>query len=199
MMYARGNEFAHHALHLVVFRLALLACLCTPIAHAGEVIESHVDRIDDHYLLRLDMRIEGHHEDVYNVLVDFNHITLLNDSITFSQVLESKDKVHRVQFETEGCVWFVCKLIKQAVTVTELGNGYIMSVTDPAHSDLKFGKTLWEIIDEGKTTRIKYNGDFVPDFWVPPLIGPIIYKNRLLEEGQKTINGIEHRVAELKQ
>jgi len=177
--------------------LGLLLALLYTHSHAGELIDAHVDRVGEHYTLHLDMRIEGHQKDVYAVLVDFKHIPLLNDSIKSSQLLESKGKVHRVQFETEGCVLFVCKRINQVVTVTELGDGYIMSVTDPAHSDLKYGKTLWQVIDEGKTTRITYNGEFVPDFWVPPLIGPILYKNRLLDEGKKTINGIEHRVAGL--
>jgi len=75
--------------------------------------------------------------------------------------------------------------------VSELDNGYIMSVTLPEQSDLKYGRTLWEIIDEGKITRIKYNADYVPDFWVPPLFGPAIFKERMLKEGKKTINGIE--------
>lgn len=189
----------HPALRLALHGLCLGCWLLTTTTQAGEVIDARVDRVDEAYLLHLDMRIAGHDADVYHVLLDFNHLSLLNDSITFSQVLESKDKVHRVQFETEGCVWFICKRIKQVVTVTELGNGNIMTVTDPAHSDLKYGKTLWQVIAEGKTTRIKYNGEFVPDFWVPPLIGPMLFKQRLLDEGQKTINGIEHRVAELQQ
>lgn len=137
------------------------------------------------------MRVEGKYDDIYRILIDFDNITAVNDTIVFSKRLKSEGKVHTVHFESVGCIWFFCRRVKQIVKVTELGRGYIMSVTDPTQSDLEYGRTLWEVIDEGKTTRIKYNADYVPDFWVPPLIGPYLFKGRMLEEGLKTINGIE--------
>lgn len=170
---------------------SVFCLLLTAYAHAGELLHSYVDNDGDHYYLHLDMRVEGGHSDVYRILMDFNHIPDVNDTIVFSKLLKSNGSVHIVHFESEGCIFIFCRRIKQVVTVTELGNGYIMSITDPTRSDLRHGRTLWEIIDEGDRTRIKYNADFVPDFWVPPLIGPAIFKDRIFEEGQKTINGIE--------
>lgn len=172
---------------------ALVGCfifLAKPV-HAGELIHSYVNHDGDHYILHLDMRVEGKYDDIYRILIDFDNITAVNDTIVFSKLLKSEGKVHTVHFESEGCIWFFCRRVKQVVKVTELGRGYIMSATDPTRSDLEYGRTLWEVIDEGKTTRIKYNADYVPDFWIPPLIGPYLFKNRMLEEGQKTINGIE--------
>jgi hypothetical protein len=159
---------------------------------AGELLESYINYEDDHYLLHLDMRVEAHVHDVYAVLIDFNNIKDVNDTIVSSKLLESDGRVHRVQFESEGCVLFFCRTVKQLVTVTELGNGYIMSQTDPEQSDLSYGRTLWQVIDEGNDiTRIKYNADYVPAFWIPPLIGPYIFQDRMLEEGLKTLHGIE--------
>ena len=163
--------------------------------HAGEVLEAFVNHEDDHYVLHLDMRINGKSQMVYAALLDFDNLHAINDSITHSERRESRDKLHRVYFEAQGCVLFFCPRVRQLVTVTELGDGYIMSVTDPEHSDLRYGRTLWQVIDEGKTTRIKYNADFVPDFWVPPLFGPYIFKKRMLQEGQKTVHGIEKLIA----
>lgn len=172
---------------------AYILCLLTScsICQAGEIIESYVNYDNDHYLLHLDMRVNGKSDVIYAILIDFDHIPEINDTIVYSKVLESKNRIHRVHFESEGCVWFFCRRIKQVVTVTELGNGYIMSETDAEKGNMRYGRTLWQVIDEGKTTRIKYNADYVPDFWVPPIFGPIIFQNRMLEEGQKTINGIE--------
>lgn len=155
------------------------------------MIYAYVDNDAGHYYLHLDMRVEGEFEDIYRVLVDFDNLTAVNDTIVFSKLLNSEGRVHTVQFESEGCVWFFCRRVKQVVTVTELGQGFIMSVTDPAQSDMEYGRTLWQVIDEGNTTRIKYNADYDPDFWIPPFFGPAIFKDRMLEEGQKTINGIE--------
>lgn len=176
----------------VALYLLVLFSACS--SQAGELLNAFVDRREGHYLLHLDMRIQGKSDAVYRTLIDFNHLSLINDSIKSSQELEHKGRVHRVLTAVEGCVWIFCRRIKQVETVTELDGGYIMSVTDPSHSDLRYGRALWQVIDEGETTRIKYNADFVPAFWVPPLLGPMIFKRRLLEEGKKTINGIEHLI-----
>jgi hypothetical protein len=165
-------------------------------ASAGELIYSYVDNEGDHYYLHLDMRVNGNSKTIYRILTDFNNLTAVNDTVVVSKLLKTEDKVHTVLTESEGCIWFFCKRVKQVSRVSELDNGFLMSVTVPEQSDLKYGRTLWEIIDEGKTTRIKYNADYVPDFWVPPLFGPAIFKKRMLKEGQKTINGIEKLASE---
>lgn len=175
---------------LALFTLALLFLIPLPL-HAGELLHSYVNEEDDHYVLHLDMRIDADADDVYDILMDFSNMYLVNDSIISSTLLESKGKIHKLRFVSDGCVWFYCREVAQLVTVTELGQGYILTETDPTESDLLYGKTLWQIIDEGETTRVKYNADYVPDFWVPPLFGSAIFQDRLLEEGMKTINGLE--------
>jgi hypothetical protein len=183
-----------HCQHPLQTALYLLALFTASTCHAGELLEAHVERRDDHYLLHLDMRIQAKYADVLRVLVDFNHIPLINDSIKSSKELAHQGNVYRVYIVGEGCVWIFCRRIQQVEVVTVRNDGYITSVTDPKHSDLRYGRALWHLIDEGKTTRVEYNADFVPDFWVPPLIGPMIFKHRILEEGQKTINGIERLI-----
>ena len=186
--------FVNHRQYTRRFALCLLALLPVSLCAAGELLNAHVAHKDDHYLLHLDMRIKARYAEVYKVIVDYNHIPQINDSIKSSKELWHKGKRHRVRIVGEGCIWIFCHTIRQVVDVTERDDGYIISITDPAHSDLKYGRALWHLIDEGKTTRVQYNADFVPNFWVPPLIGPMIFKHRLLEEGQKTINGIERLI-----
>ncbi|VAW99928.1 hypothetical protein MNBD_GAMMA21-2410 [hydrothermal vent metagenome] len=175
---------------------ALILLLLSPMLHAGELLNSFVDEVDNHYILNLDMRIDGDYDSVYEVLIDFNHLDKVNQTITSSQLLESNDKIHKVQFMSNGCVWIICQDVNQVVIVTELGNGFIMSETLPDLSDISYGRTLWQVIDEGDSTRIKYHSDLVPDFWLPPFIGSSILQDRMLEEGIKTINGIERIINE---
>ena len=177
-------------------QLCFALILLTPTLYAGELLHSFVDEEDDHYILNLDMRIEGEYDDVYEILINFDHLDNVNKTIESSQLLESNDNVHKVQFLSHGCVWIICQDVNQVVMVTELGDGYIMSEVLPELSDMRYGRTLWQVIDEGENTRIKYYSDVVPDFWVPPLIGSSILQDRLLKEGIKTINGIEHIINE---
>lgn len=173
--------------------VALLLLIAPPLPQllAGELLHSYVNEINDHYIMHLDMRIDADYDSVYEVLMDFHNMHLVNDSIISSTLLESKDKKHLLRFVTEGCIWFFCRQVKQLVTVTELGQGYILSETDPTESDLRYGKTLWQVINEGDTTRVKYNAEYVPDFWIPPFFGSTVFQNRMLKEGKKTVNGIE--------
>ena len=178
---------------LVPFSLASfigISIFTSPL-HAGELILADANETEGHYTLSLDMRIQGSHEDVYAVLIDFNNLPAVNDTVKSSQLLESNGKKHLVIYTSEGCVLIYCQTVTQLATVTELGRGYLMSEVDPSKSDLEYGRTLWQVIDEGETTRIKYNADYVPDFWVPPLIGDYIFQERMIEEGIKTVNGIE--------
>lgn len=179
------------------FTLSCCLLLAALPAIAGEVISHDIEFKEDHYIVNMDMRIKGNLAQVYAVMMDFNNLTQVNDTIKVSELIFSNNKVHTVRMESEGCVLFFCKRIKQIQLVTELGDGKIQSLVDPDESDLKFGTVLWQLKAEDGSTRVHYHGDYVPDFWVPPLIGPAIFKSRLLEETQKTVNGIEQRVKTL--
>lgn len=175
----------------------LVALLCWPgsnIATAAEVLHHDMEFKDKHYVLSLEMRVNGTMAQVYTILTDFNHFNTLNDSIKKSQLLFNNNNVSTVEVIAEGCVLLFCKTIKQVQVVTELGNGKIDAITDPDESDMAFGETHWQLTAAGRSTTVKYQSDYVPDFWVPPVIGPAILKSRLLEEAQKTIHGIEARI-----
>ena len=175
----------------------LLSCLMIGQVQAGKLIDSYVNYEDGHYLLNLDMLVDAPLKNVYRVLMDADHLTDINDTITQSQLVKRKDSQQWVYVETEGCIWLFCRTIKQTQLVTELGDGYITTVTLPEESDLEYGKVLWRLQSQDSQTHISYSADFVPDFWVPPFIGPWLMGRRLLDEGQKTIEGIERRARQL--
>ena len=181
---------------LNVSAVSFIYILLSSVSHAGEVIHSYVDHDQGHYLLNLEMRITAPLQNVYAVLLDFNAITELNDSIKVSQLLKQQQNQYTVLLESRGCVWFFCRNIKQIQVVTEMGNGYLQSITDPTQSDMASGKVLWHVRpdpQDDKQTLITYSADFEPDFFVPPLLGPWLMKKRLLKEGLKTVDGIERK------
>jgi len=183
----RDRLIGNHLI-LLVSLLSVLPC------QAGQVLSARAEYRDDHYLLHLDMRIQATYPDVLRALLDFPHLPQINDAIKSATVLSHKGNTYRVRLIAEGCIWIFCRRLKQVTTVTVRDDGYLSSDTDAAHSDLRYGRELWHIVKEGKTTRVQYNADVVPAFWIPPLIGPALFKHRLLEEGKKTINGIEHLI-----
>ncbi len=168
----------------------MLVALMSPLK-AGELLEYYVDEIDDHFLLHLDMRVDANHNEIKAVLMDFSKMPEVNNTVVESRLIERDGNKYKIFFVSKACVWIFCETIKQNAIVTELDQGYIMSNAIADKSDLKYGSTLWQLIDEGDTTRVIYNADYVPDFWVPPLIGSSIAKKKMLSEGTKTINGLE--------
>ncbi|MDY6978444.1 MAG: hypothetical protein SV201_01070 [Pseudomonadota bacterium] len=171
--------------------LILLAFFLISQVSAGELLEYHVNKVDGHFILHLDMRVDANHHDIRTVLMDFSKMPEVNDTVLESRLVERDNNRHKIFFVTEGCVWIFCETIEQVAMVTELGQGYIMSNILAEESDLRFGRSLWQLIDEGNQTRVIYNADYVPDFWVPPVIGSSIGKQKILNEGRKTINGLE--------
>ena len=171
--------------------LILILTQSISLGWTGEVIKSFVDEDDDHYIIRIDMRVNAAVDDVYKHLTDLKNIHQLNNTIVSSIVKYSKGKEHEVEVLTSGCVLFFCSKQIQYQKVTELDNGYIMIHLVPEKSDFLSGQILWQVSAENKKTRIVFAADFEPDFWVPPLIGPWILTGVFLKESQETINALE--------
>ena len=61
----------------------------------------------------------------------------------------------------------------------------------PELSDFKSGQTRWTFTSIGKHTSVNYQASMVPDFWLPPFIGPLTLKRQIrtqLERTAQTVN-----------
>ncbi|MFO8025712.1 hypothetical protein [Thiohalophilus sp.] len=178
--------------------LIFLMCSLTMPVLSGELIEYHADKIDGYFVLHLDMRIKVNTRQVNSVLMDFDKMPEVDDTVVESRLIERAGDKHKIYFASEACVWIFCERIEQTALVTEMGQGYIMSNTIVEESDLRYGRSLWRLIDEGNITRVIYNAEYIPDFWLPPLIGSSLAREKMLSEGLKTINGLERVISRQK-
>jgi len=169
----------------------LLGLLLAAPLHAGEVLDSHVDYSDDHYLIDIDMRIDADANKVFARLQDYNHLHRVNSAIKTSRLLATHGAIHRVRIVTRGCIWFYCRRVVQVQDIEKLRDRYLVATIDPKDSDFKYGRIVWHVFSDARGTRIRFSADLVPDFWIPPLIGPWVMKSKLLEEGRQTITGLE--------
>ncbi|MDR9435406.1 MAG: hypothetical protein RI563_00910 [Thiohalophilus sp.] len=176
--------------------LMLFMCILMRPVLSGELLEYHVNKVDDYFVLHLDMRVKANYRQVNSVLMDFAKMPEVNDTVVESRLLERIGDRHKIFFASEACIWVFCERIEQVAMVTELGQGYIMSNILVEESDLRHGRSLWHLIDEGSTTRVIYDAEYIPDFWVPPLIGSALAREKMLSEGLKTINGMERVIAD---
>lgn len=179
-----------------LFITVLLATGCAgiagaPPASAGEVLSSHVEYENGHFLVDLNMRINAKPARVRGWLTDYNHLHRVNGAILTSRLISNDGTRQRVFIETRGCVLFFCKRIVQYQDISEPAPGYLVSRIDPSVSDFSYGRVVWHLWHDQHGTRVRFSADLVPKFWVPPLIGPWAIKRKLLEEAQQTITGLE--------
>jgi hypothetical protein len=173
-------------------RLILLGCLFSfHTSIAGEVLESYVGSEGDHFLVHIDMLIEAQPEQVRDLLTDYAHLDRLSTSITDSELLYSNSPHFRVRVTTDGCVFFFCRQLVQVQDVTELKNGFILVKVLPEMSDFAYSQNLWRIQAQDGRTRVTYSSDLVPGFWVPPIIGTVVFRHKLLAESQQVIENLE--------
>jgi hypothetical protein len=58
-------------------------------------------------------------------------------------------------------------------------------------SDLRSGNARWQLSDAKGKTHLLFEARLEPDFWIPPLIGPLVVKHMLYTEAVDTVNTLE--------
>jgi hypothetical protein len=91
----------------------------------------------------------------------------------------------------EVFVLLFCKSFDRHGYVLTKPVGVIIAVSDPDRSDFKFSRERWVLTAEGDGTRMIYEFEMEPAFWVPPVIGPFYIKRALRDGGARAVQRIE--------
>jgi len=171
---------------------------------ASEILAAEVTNEGDVYQVHLKVRISAPYDFVYQHLTDYANIKNISQNISTSTILKREPPHFQIRLVSEGCIWFVCRTVIQVQDVYELGNGLIKITVIPEQSDLRQNQSYWQIKTDGleagkETTMVSYSAKIEPDFWIPPLIGTGLFKERLLQEGQYILNTIEQHATQLRQ
>lgn len=161
-------------------------------ANAGDIIQAHVEHKNKQYFISIEVIINADSQRVYDILTDYNNLTKLSDSIEESSIIYSlSDNDHRVKVEIKACVSFFCKTITQIQDVEELPGMVIITTTLPDKSDVDYAHARWKVSAEDGLTRVHFNADLKPSFWIPPLIGPLLIERALRNEALTVLEGLE--------
>jgi hypothetical protein len=92
----------------------------------------------------------------------------------------------------EGCLLKVfCKSMTRVERLEVAEPGHIRTVTLPERSDFKRSISDWSLLPEADGTRLTYSLEMEPDFFVPPVVGPLMLKRTLRRGGGRAIERIE--------
>lgn len=172
--------------------LSLVLLSYAGLASPADLREVQVERNDDYYRLHSSTWFDVNPEALYEVLSNFDLFTKFTTAIVESRNVEPDDNGRpRFYSRMEGCALLWCKSF--------IRNGYlvldpkkkILAITDPDTSDFKLSRESWLLIPEGGGTLLIYSFHMIPDFWVPPVIGPFYIKRALKAGGDRAVERIE--------
>lgn len=129
---------------------------------------------------------------VYRVLADYDDFERLSSVFVDSRMLEPiENGTGVVFFHMRGCVLFFCREVELVERVDVEPETRIEVTIIPERSEMRRGWASWDIAPDGDGTLVRYVAEVEPDFWVPPLIGPLVIKAALGSRGLRAARRLE--------
>ena len=175
-------------------RSLMPALLLMPLsATAVDITSSGVTQEDSVYTVHVDAHIAAPLPMVRATITDFENLAAINPSFEESSVLIRAADWQRVRTVVNVCILIFCKRMVQVQDVRMPDAHTIMASMVPGEGDFRSGEARWVLQEHAGATLLHFSHVFEPDFWVPPLIGPWMIENKLVEEVEVTARYIEHQ------
>lgn len=174
-------------------RLVAALLLALPaLAGAAEFRTLEFFKDGDRYRVESDVYLEAPPDGVYRVLTDYEGFPRLSSIFEEGRVIEPLDDGRGLVFlHMKGCVLFFCRDVRLVERLDLTPETRIEMFVDPARSDLEYGWARWDIGPHGSGALVRYEMEMVPQFWIPPVIGPLIIKAVLRSRGQRAAQRLE--------
>jgi hypothetical protein len=158
----------------------LLAALLPARGAPAPSAQVDVERRGAAYHVSLDAMVDAPLPRVFAVLTNFAKLPALNPAIVaVSEQASPGGHGERVRSVLESCIWFFCRKVVQVEDVIEPDAHTILARIVPGLCDFKSGWSDWRLTAQGARTHLHYEASRIPDFWIPPLIGPWIVAQTL--------------------
>jgi hypothetical protein len=179
-----------------MLRLRSLLCLgllWSLAAAAGTVRHSEVSHADGVYRVEMEMEIAAPVESVRAIITDYDNLDRVSRLLTESALLQSPQPGGiRRRLVSRLCLLFFCFSSTMVEDVEEIGADTVLTRLVPELSDFRSGHSRWQTVPlDGGRCLLRFQYVMEPDFWIPPLIGPLLIKRSLVREAEYTIEKIE--------
>ena len=177
-----------------IFPLLATAALAVgvPPANAATVLQAEVTESHGSYRMSFEAVLQAPYPRIHALLTDYPGLPRFNPHIQDITLLPTSERGSlRMRVVSRPCVLVFCKRVTHVQQVREHTPGDIVATVIPEESDLRRGLMSWRVVPEGDRTRIVFQGDMTPAFWVPPLIGPAAIKHSLRSEAIALVENLE--------
>jgi len=150
---------------------AICALLATQSAHGLHLQRDDAEYSNGVFHVRFEAVLDAPVSGIAAVLTDFARFAELDPRIHSAEVLgryANGDVLMRTMID--ACAGPFCRSVERVERVDSTPGTLIATVV-PERSDLRHGvaRTYWE--EAGTCTRLRYEADFEPAFWVPDFVG----------------------------
>jgi hypothetical protein len=177
----------------IALKAFFTAALLIPLSAAAATIERLETAHTDHrYTLSFEVVLDAERDKVWRIMTDYDNLPRLSRAIGESHILKTEHSPeHRVSVTFHACVLIFCKTMKKVVDIEARPQEDIVVTGVPALSDFSYSVEHWQVSAEGAQTRLRYHAEMVPDFFIPPIIGPWLVKSFLEREIRATAIKVE--------
>ena len=163
--------------------LVALLLLAPALASAGKILDSSVTLEDGVYAIAVDARIIAPPDTVFGFLTDYDHLSSINSSIRESRIIHTYSPArHRVRTRIRACILFFCRSVRQVQDIEQQNNHLLVAQIIPELSDFRQGRAEWRLSDATGATDMHFTARLEPAFWVPPVIGPWLFRHKIISE-----------------
>ena len=158
----------------------LLSTTLTVNATAADIRTLDVKDQDGRYTVAFDVVLNAPRDAVYNAIADPTHWPRISKVVTSAKVVEQLPGNRRLVSVTfRDCILIFCQSVHKHETLSTSADGIIETEVFPEKSDFSSALERWNIASAGTRTRIVYHAEMTPTFYIPPVIGAYIFKNKI--------------------
>lgn len=160
--------------------LILLASIVAASARAADIRTLEVNDHEGRYTVKFDVLLNGSHESIYAAIADPDRWPRLSDIVTTARIVGTlPDGRQRVSVTFRDCILVFCHSVHKHETLLISAGGNIETLAFPDQSDFSYAHEHWRISDEGRRTRVLYQAEMTPSFYIPPVVGAYIFKAKI--------------------
>lgn len=182
-------------------RILLIPLLVLPaLLAAAEIRSVQMQKLGKSYQVRAETYLQARPEYVFATLMDYDEFHRLTRGITSTRWLQETHQGMPLAYtRIDSCVAFFCRSLEKVEAVRVISAEHFETEVLPHKSDFRSYRTRWLLTAEGTGTRIVYELEMEPDFWVPPLVGPWAIRRKAessaLEIAERIEYLAEHNIA----
>jgi len=173
--------------------MSIVGLLFLPLAaHSADVLHSSVTKQNGRYMMHIETVVQAPVSKVHSLLMDYKNFTRFNS--IFKQVELVKrldDREVRMGVRSEFCILAICQHFDWIQDVQFRPDGDISINIVPNQGDFRQGNGRWRLLSVDGGTRLLFDLDLTPKYWIPSVFGTWLVQQKLSEDAFKFAQELE--------